>query len=387
MLEEGSRPVGFVSYSHADERDAKGQITSLVEDIRSEFSLMTGESLELFLDRNAIEWGDKWRSRIDGALQDTSFLIPIVTPRFFKSQECRNELLKFSNLARAVGAEELLLPLLFIYVEGLQEDSDDELKALIASTQFVDWTELRLMEQSSAGYRRAVHDCAKRLAEINARYAERKSPLPALLGDPEDDWGGDQPGIMDLVAVVESELPVWQDAISGLAAPTQQIGEIVRLAGERASTGKAKGKTIGHRILVAQELSNELKGPTGDLREVSEQYVASLMRIDPGVRAVIAVADDIPEGESQKGACEMFNSLLGMVASSREANESVKLLVDAIQSPAKQFKDLRQPLKVMRDSLRDILDAQAIYDEWERLIRESNIDCQKEGEIGSGPAA
>lgn len=377
-------PAGFVSYVHKDNQDSKDRILRLVGEISAEFSLLTGEDLRVFVDREGIEWGDNWRDKIDNALQDTTFLIPFITPRFFKSQECRNELLKFSALARSLNAEDLILPILFVNVEGLDQDSEDEAMALVARTQYVDWRVLRLADENSAEYRKAVNDCATRLAEVSAAYAERQTVLPEEVVD-EEHWDESEPGLIDLVASVEDIMPQWNESISNLPEPTARIGDLVREAAEKVREGDAQGKTIGYRILVARDLAEDLKEPTDRLQEIGEHYVSALMQIDPGVRAVIALADEQVDPDQKAAACNMFRSLLGMVAVSRDTYVSVQALIDSIQAPARQFKDLRRPLKAMRAGLHSVLDAQAIYDEWEHLIRTSSLDCgfEVEGVLAS----
>jgi hypothetical protein len=142
--------------------------------------LITGQDLELFLDREDLQWGHQWRLRINDALQETTFFIPVVTPRYFLSQECRNELLKFAGYARSLGAEELLLPILYVDVDDLKEDSSDDAKALIAGTQYADWRDLRLFGESSEEYVRAVNKLARRLADISKSYSARPTVIPRL---------------------------------------------------------------------------------------------------------------------------------------------------------------------------------------------------------------
>ena len=127
--------------------------------------MMTGRDLELFTDRSDIGWGAKWRSTIDDALTETTFFIAIVTPRYVASTECRRELLLFSESAKARGVAELLFPILYIDVDGLDENSEDEVKAAIAQAQYVSFTKLRLVEEHSSEYRTAINEMAQRLME------------------------------------------------------------------------------------------------------------------------------------------------------------------------------------------------------------------------------
>ena len=174
--------TGFWSYVHADDDAEGGRIALLSRDVASQFGLMTGETIELFLDVESVKWGDAWRDRIDSSIAAGVFFIPILTPRYFMSPECRRELQLFARRATQLGARELVLPLLYMDVPGLREDDPaDELMALVKSFQWEDWTEVGLSEPQSESYRRGVRKLATRLVEANAQ-AER-SNLAAAAAD------------------------------------------------------------------------------------------------------------------------------------------------------------------------------------------------------------
>ena len=56
---------GFWSYVHADDEAEGDRITLLAEKLVAEYEMITGEKIELFLDKDGIEWGEKWRDKID----------------------------------------------------------------------------------------------------------------------------------------------------------------------------------------------------------------------------------------------------------------------------------------------------------------------------------
>ena len=138
------QPSGFWSYVHADEESERGRILRLCQLLEAEFSLLTGRQIEMFVDRKDIAWGDKWRETIDDALTETTFFIAIVTPRYVNSVECRKELLLFAQNAAVRRVPELLLPILYIPVEGLTSESPDEVRSAIAKAQYIPFDELRL---------------------------------------------------------------------------------------------------------------------------------------------------------------------------------------------------------------------------------------------------
>jgi hypothetical protein len=103
---------GFWSYVHADDDTDGGRISRLAKDVVAGFDMLTGESIDLFLDRDQISWGEDWRNKIDESLSSIAFFIPVLTPRYLMSSECRRELQFFAQRAKRLGIEELVLPLL-----------------------------------------------------------------------------------------------------------------------------------------------------------------------------------------------------------------------------------------------------------------------------------
>ena len=80
------------------------------------------EDLELFVDREAIQWGEEWAARISGAIAGTTFFIPIVTPSYFTSNQCRQELLKFVRDASRLGLEQLVMPVYWVTVPEVESE-------------------------------------------------------------------------------------------------------------------------------------------------------------------------------------------------------------------------------------------------------------------------
>lgn len=62
------KTIGFWSYVKADDEAEGGRISRLARDLVAQIQMLTGESMDLFLDRDAIEWGEIWRDRIATSL-------------------------------------------------------------------------------------------------------------------------------------------------------------------------------------------------------------------------------------------------------------------------------------------------------------------------------
>ncbi len=376
-MTEPVAPSGFWSYVHKDNEQAAGRILRLADRLRDEFSLLTGQDLALFVDRESLAWGDEWRARIDAALQETTFFIPIVTPRYFTSGECRKELLKFITYARSFGATELLLPILYVSVPALTESSPDEAKVLIASTQYADWRDLRLADEDSEEYARAVNRLALRLAAIADAYASRPTVVPAEVTASADGvataQGDDEPGLNDRIADLEELLPLWTENLQALPETLTEIQGITQRA-----TARLQGEgqdSFARRVLVAREMANELAAPSLELSQKGEQYASLLLSIDTGVRAIISLASEQEDEEDVKSACEMFAALRELIGASQGNEEALRQFIEALKGPARLFRDLRPALRDMEAGMRSILDAHTVMDEWLRLMNDSELDC------------
>ena len=123
---------GFWSYAHKDDAAENGLIVELSKSIQKEYEFITGNNLTIFVDKDDIAWGEKWRERIDTGLDTATFFIPIITPTYLSRLECRKELIRFTQNAEKNGTQELVMPIIYAAIPGFDdENSDDELVSLI----------------------------------------------------------------------------------------------------------------------------------------------------------------------------------------------------------------------------------------------------------------
>src|SRR5450432_4809967 len=105
--------VGFWSYTRRDNELDKGGVAQLAQSISDEYELQTGEALEMFVDNRSITWGDEWQKNIDEALDNTVFLIAIITPLYLLSSACRQEFLNFARHLGVGKSRRVLLPIVY----------------------------------------------------------------------------------------------------------------------------------------------------------------------------------------------------------------------------------------------------------------------------------
>jgi hypothetical protein len=149
-----------MSYVNLDDQHEQGQLTQFRERLSGEVRMQTGESFDIFQDRKDIAWGQQWQERINDSLDAVTFLIPIITPGFFKSTACQKELERFLKREEELKRGDLILPVYYINCPVLHDNAKqehDQLAQIIAARQYADWREAaRLYERDEADYLRLV---------------------------------------------------------------------------------------------------------------------------------------------------------------------------------------------------------------------------------------
>jgi len=140
-----NKPAALMSYVHSD--DKYKQLSTLRERLSDEVQMQIGIEFPIFQDTKNIHWGQDWEERIKNALvEEITFLIPIITPSFFNSQPCRDELERFLEVEKKLNRSDLILPIYFVDTKLLNDAklrATDLLAELIASRQYADWRDLR----------------------------------------------------------------------------------------------------------------------------------------------------------------------------------------------------------------------------------------------------
>ncbi len=142
-----TKPDAFLSYTRFDDRYGKvAEFRKHLSDIVEEVS---GDRFEIFHDvddETGVRIGQNWNSVLDAKINETRFFIPILTPKFFKSRNCRNELRNFLKLEKEAGRDDLILPIYFIESRILEDPmllANDDLAQVVSARQFWDWRKLR----------------------------------------------------------------------------------------------------------------------------------------------------------------------------------------------------------------------------------------------------
>jgi hypothetical protein len=381
--------AGFWSYAHLDDKNSGGRVLGLSQRISEAFQLLSGEELKLFTDRK-IEWGEEWESRIQEELERTTFLIPIITPSYFRQDYCRKELLQFASAAKRFGVEQLLLPVYYVDVPAIEVDEapSDEAVAIIKATQWADARAVRLENESSAAHRKFVDELAQRLvaiaAETEVQPARPRSQTPlrttaeAGIVDIQSEGPDEADGSLDVLARGEEVLPRWIETIQGI---TSTMGDVQTITNESTVEMKSKGgNSFAGRLAVANRFAQRLDPPAERLVSLGSDYVSQLFEVDPAVKALLQAARE-EEDEAPSDEVQQFTEAIAELAgTSRESMEQVEVLAGTLHQNARFSRELKRPLRKMEGALRSMMDAQAILDRW--LLEIEELEEKRESTSG-----
>ena len=374
----------FWSYVHKDDEAESGRISKLAKDVVDQYELLTGDSIELFLDQDEIKWGDKWREKVDGSLASVAFFIPVLTPRYFKSPECRRELQFFARRANKLGLKELLLPLYYIDIPSFKAETvEDDLIRMVREFHYEDWRDLRFADVNSEAYRRGVAKLAERLVEANKRAEEANVDVAAPEVEEVADEAGDAAlGTIDRMAIMEEALPKWGETINEMTGQIDIVGEMAKTATLEINKGGVQGGFSGRRS-IARRLAQNLDGPANRILMLANQSALQLRGVDDGLRAIIEHAPvEITENpESRRDYCNFFTVIQKLSEASKTGLSGVQKMIDTFAPIEKMSRDLRPRLRCLRHALTTFLETIEVTDSWVSLIKASGVDCR---EFGNG---
>jgi MinD-like ATPase involved in chromosome partitioning or flagellar assembly len=170
-------PLAFMSYVRLDDEYENGQLTEFRKRLSAEVHLQTGREFPIFQDRDDIQWGQKWQERIEKSLDEVTFLIPIITPTFFNSSNCRRELEYFIQREKKLRRNDLILPVYYVDYPLLNDEEKqgaDILAQEIATRQLADWRRLRFEPYTSPQVRKTLADLAVQIRDALERVTQTK---------------------------------------------------------------------------------------------------------------------------------------------------------------------------------------------------------------------
>ena len=183
------QPIAFMSYVRFVDEHDEGRLTEFRKRLSGEVRVQTGDEFLVFQDRNDIQWGQNWKGRIEESLDAVTFLIPIITPGFFKSDACRNELQLFLDRERWLNRNDLILPVYYVDCPVFNDEAKratDRLAQVIAARQYANWRHLRFKPFTSPQVCETLAQLAVQIRDALERVQASQGTAQLPRGSPLD---------------------------------------------------------------------------------------------------------------------------------------------------------------------------------------------------------
>lgn len=213
----------FLSYRHSDNDYLDGAITQLVEEIAKSYEFLYGNTLDVFIDKKSIEWGQDWQRELDRRIESCSIIMPAVTPGYIKSEACRKELFAFNDKI-AARPNCRIMPLIWQNAE-LMQNYDDMAIAILNRYQYENVEDLRGVDPKNPQYRNRIEALARRIhssaAEVNTATHSNSDIAVEYAGNPEE-------GLLEKLAECERQMPVFTESFNSVAEKTKRLLEVFK---------------------------------------------------------------------------------------------------------------------------------------------------------------
>lgn len=171
--------VVFFSYAHADNDSLGGVLERLHQEIQGAIWRISGDrSIKVFLDKEGIEFGQLWKQQIIDAVDEATFLIPIISPSYLASSNCCEEFERFLEFERNrlpqrnQAVDGLIFPISLV-ADWKENQNKSQITDEIRRRQCVDLEGLRHVRSvTGKETRMTVEALARRIVELIQRWPQ-----------------------------------------------------------------------------------------------------------------------------------------------------------------------------------------------------------------------
>ncbi|WP_420621102.1 toll/interleukin-1 receptor domain-containing protein [Candidatus Poriferisodalis sp.] len=360
--------AAFLSYAHFGDEYEDGRIADFRRRLSTEVKVQTGRDFPIFYDRDNILVGQQWRERIEASLDSATFLIVIMTPLFFQSAECENELKLFLERERQLGRNDLIVPIHYIG-ESTLSVADNPLIKVLLDRQYFDATDLRFEPFDSPNSRRLIASLATHIVAALRRDSDSNSArsLPSVTFADEDAEG---PGFLELLAAAEEAMPQMQGTLESLTSEINAFGTETQTATQEMQAADRSPKPAAAKLIATRKLKARLEVPVSQMERLAAEYQDQLMIVGAGVDALIEHVRDANEEEIE-AARGLLNALDGLVSASSESFEGTSTLRNALSMNYSLSATLRPTLRRMANALELTMPSRNEFIRWRKDLEDA----------------
>lgn len=368
------RSTAFWSYVRRDNEILFGKLDHLRVDLQGIYAIETGNALDVLIDHE-IGWGKQWESVLDEYIERATFLIPVITARYFASEYCRSELLRFSAGCEARGlGNNLILPIVISGRHLISLDSDDVVSKIIAGTQYVDFTEVWPMDRSGEAWLLAVRRMVHKLIDAESRAEDllAATSYGDGLAGPGSSAASDREPEANLLVELDVAL---NDVFSAMEDAVGALHGLVRVMHEQAVVSPHAARSVTSRGGAAQT-AEALRAPARDFESAAAQALETVRRADLVIARVSRSIDEISDLSLFRRAEKIFAETVGDLPAVAAAESQLAELLDVVAEVERRGVVIRRSLRAARRGFQFLRDAARLMLGWRSGNFELTIDVE-----------
>lgn len=356
----------FLSYAHKDE-----EFYQFIRKFKSSLEYLvpaySKNSIEVFLDRESILWGEQWHGRILNELNDAPVFVPVVSSHYLRSKNCREEFLEFYSGAKEVGVTELILPVLIVGSDVLdQTQNDDEIFKICRELQWVDFSTAIACDSNEATWKKSMQEIAEKFIK------SYNSAEPKIIQRAEDSASADQDreqgtevsddGLLDL-------FPRFMEETDGLTKDLHSVKEYFEELTEAANGFQTDAEANPRQIqLAAINLARSFDKPAREIEEAGARIFQRTSSIDEIVRKLRAIEESAPPEMGLPDMASLFEGISDL----EESREQLQSMLNSMKSAEVMSAAVRRSLRPVRSGVTKMTDSIELMMDWKDMNLPSN---------------
>ncbi|MRH88496.1 TIR domain-containing protein [Nocardia sp. SYP-A9097] len=335
----------FISYRRDDNSAFNGVVDRLKSDLSGRFEAETGRKLDIFVDRDDIGWGDDWRGKVSESIERAMFFIPILTARYFHSQNCLDEFLAFHSNARQLGVSELIAPVVLSGMGKLADENASEVskKAMSLNCRLIENAFMEGFESRewNSEMKRMVADLNQALERSEETLARREKTTIEQYSE-SDRRGAAESRFADSGVDVLELL----EKIDALTAQFPVVTQDFTALGTLISTvlgADFKALSVQRQRVALLELAESIEEPAHEFSNSSGKLQEEFSKIDAQLRLMV---EEIASMDSEEGRLIQAQLFSGFEIPDDllEVQQAVGNVADALKMLAMMNVNLRRSI-------------------------------------------
>ena len=332
----------FLSYAHADDDYLGGAMLAFADALQESYSFLFGGTIRVFTDRGDLAWGRAWQQQLDAAIEDTQFLLAMVTPRYLQSEACRRE---FEQFLSATGSARHDLVLSLKWTTLPAPNGSDPVRAHVDAHQWKTAGDLAALEPRTPAYRAAVEQLA---AALHERITRREHVGDARVPVPDESDEGD---LVEAMAAFDRFRPELEGGVDRFGSAMSEFGVVFE-----ASRFDPKPAAMAR-------LEQLLAGPVDRLSSATTELARVWGVLDAAFSEVAAIAPYVAQGDER---AELAQTILEL-----RVTLDVPELLDAerlVGVMGRISRHLRPASRALAEAIRVIRTMQRSAEDWRAAL-------------------